>query len=246
MSTNTQQHRRPRRTARKAKISKVALGRHVIVRAALAEIDARGLAKFNLRSLAARLDVYPTAIYWYVPTKNHLLAEVAAAVFRNLMPPHCDTDWRGYLRQLFTRYRASVRRHPNVAPLVGAHLIGNLSIELDFVEGILSALTQAGLRDAALVAGYNAIIATLVGYVVQEFSPLPERGTARWQASVRQRLQGLDEHRYPQLTRHLPQLANKAFILRWQNGAEAPLGRSFKQFVELVVAGIEALAARQD
>lgn len=49
-----------------------------IVAAALEHIDAVGLAKFSLRDVARALDVYPTAVYWYVKTRDELLGRVVA------------------------------------------------------------------------------------------------------------------------------------------------------------------------
>ena len=244
MAESPTKARRPRRPARKTNASRRALDRQAVIEAALEEIDANGVDGFNLRTLAGRLGVYPTAIYWHVPSKNDILAEVVGAVFRNVAPTRTRgrQEWREYLRELFARYRDSIKRHPNVAPLVGAHLVGNLSIDFDFVEGVLAALKDAGLSGVALTSGYNTVIACLIGFVVQEFSPIPESDTAAWQSAVQQRLLGIDPGKHPVLAANLPLLANKAFILRWQNGGEAPLDRSFKAFIEQVIAGIESLS----
>jgi len=226
------------------KSRKRALGRDAIIDAALAEIDAHGVASFTLRNLADRLGVYPTAIYWYVPTKDHILAEVVGEVFRNVAPKWNGQDWRAYLEDFFARYRTSISQHPNVTPLIGAHLIGNLSIPFDFVEGVLSALTKAGLSGARLAAGYNGVIASLIGFVAQEFSPIPDHeGGDAWQAATQARLLTVDPESHPVLAANLPLLANKAFILRWQNGTVAPLDASFTLFVEQVIAGIERLVS---
>jgi TetR/AcrR family transcriptional regulator, tetracycline repressor protein len=233
--------RRSSAPTRPRKAEKPALSRDTIVAAALAQIDAGGAEAFNLRTLAQSLGVYPTAIYWHLPSKTAILAEVVAVVFRGVAPRKRGTDWRDYLRKLFHRYRESARRHPNVAPLVGAHLVGNLSIDFDFVEGVLGALSDAGLEGRRLAAGYNAVVAALIGFVIQEFSPLPEQDAGQWQAAVQQRLLGVDPAVHPVLAANLALLANKAFILRWQNGSEAPLDAAFQSFVEQVLAGIDSL-----
>lgn len=219
-----------------------ALSRTGILAAALAEIDAGGVDAFNLRNLARRLGVYPTAIYWYYPTKNHLLAEIAAVAFRGVAPRQAASDWPAALRTIFVRFRRVMKRHPNIAPLVGTQLVGNLAIDLAFAEGVLACLRTAGLRDSALVHGYNTVVASLVGFVVQEFSPMPLDGTSAWQAEIRARLAAVDGARYPVLAANLDVLANKAFILRWQNGERNPLNASFDAFVNQVIAGIGLLA----
>ncbi|WP_257386550.1 TetR/AcrR family transcriptional regulator [Tahibacter caeni] len=235
---------KPRATRRPA-ADKPALTRERVIAAALAEIDERGADAFNLRNLAERLGVYPTAVYWHVPNKNAILAEVVATVFRDVAPRRrSGEDWRDYLRKLFQRYRASMRRHPNVAPLVGAHLVGNLRIDFDFVEGVLGALADADLAGARLVAGYNAVVAALIGFVVQEFSPIPATEAQEWQSAVQQRLLTVDPQTHPVLAANLPLLANQAFVLRWQNGSEAPLDASYRSFIEQVIAGIEHLRAQ--
>jgi len=243
--SNSANKARPRRTAGKRKPPRRDLDRQSVIDAALAEIDASGAESFNLRSLARRLGVYPTAIYWYIPSKNELLAEVVGAVFRNVAPPGNDAGWRDYLRVLFNRYRDSIKQHPNVGPLVAAHLVGNLGIGFDFVEGILAALQEAGLSGSDLTAGYNAVFASLVGFVIQEFSPVPQQETRAWQTAVQRRLAGVDPAIHPTLAANLPLLSNQAFILRWQNGGEAPLNQSFELFIDQVIAGIEFLAARK-
>ena len=241
MAKSTDKAGRPRRASGRGAATKPALTRESVIAAALAQIDANGVDAFNLRTLAQSLGVYPTAVYWHVPNKNAILAEVVAVVFRDVAPPRAGADWRGYLRTLFHRYRDSVRRHPNVAPLVGAHLVGNLSIDFDFVEGVLGALADAGLGGARLAAGYNAVFASLIGFVIQEFSPIPENQAAEWQSAVQQRLLGVDPERHPVLASNLSLLANKAFVLRWQNGSEAPLDAAFEAFIEQVIAGVESL-----
>ena len=69
-----------------------------------------------------------------------------------------DADWRNYLRVLFNRYRESIQKHPNVGPLIAAHLIGNLGIGFDFVEGVLGALQEAGLSERNAHLGFLSAI----------------------------------------------------------------------------------------
>jgi TetR/AcrR family tetracycline transcriptional repressor len=198
-----------------------------IVRAALQELDDRGLAAFSIRNLANRLGVYPTAIYWHVKSRDVILAQVVAHILADVEPRRGPT-WQGYLRALFANYRAAIKKHPNVAPLVGAH--------------VLAALHGAGFAKGDLVAAYNTVIAALVGFVTQEFAPIPDDDRALWQSAVQLRLSedALDD--YPVLRENLPLLANRAFILRWDSGVQAPLDDSFERYVDVVIGGLEKLA----
>ena len=44
--------------------------------------------------------------------------------------------------------------------------------------------------------------------------------------------------------RYLPAMANKSFIVRWQNGTDAAMDSSFKAYVETAIAGMEQALAR--
>lgn len=221
------------------------LNREAVVAAALAEIDKNGLEDFSLRSVAKALGVYPTAVAWHVSSRSQLLAEVARLVQQDVLPPGFHDSWQGYLREFFQRFRAAIRRHPNAAPLIGAQLIANPTIELDFVERLLAVLAHAGLTGMHLVAAYNAVIAAAVGFTTQEFAPMPMEDTRTWQRQVRERLQSTPESRYPLLARNIKLLGNRAFTLRWQNGTEAPLDDSFEAFVDIFIAGLEHFASRR-
>jgi TetR/AcrR family tetracycline transcriptional repressor len=221
------------------------LNREVIVNAALNLIDEQGLDSFSLRTLSQKLGVYPTAIYWYVPNRNELVALVVAQVLSAIPTGRSRRNWQNRLRDLFQDYRAAVAAHPNVAPLVGVALVSNTSMSFTFVEHILDIGKRAGLADLQLVATYNTIIAALVGFVAQEFAPMPSEDAIAWQLSVQQHLLSVDRDRFPLLSANLGLLSNRAFTLRWQNGGDAPLDESYRIFVEVIIRGIEALASEQ-
>lgn len=220
------------------------LSREFLVTAALAEIDRVGLEDFSLRSLAKSLNIFPTAVVWHVTDRSHLLAEVVRLVLQDISPPGFHNSWQSYLKQVFHRFRSALRRHPNCAPLIGAQLVANSAIDFDFIERLLGALDHAGCKGERLVAAYNAVIAALVGFTTQEFARVPATGTSNWQQEVRGRLESVPESRYPMVAQNMPLLGNKAFILRWQNGTEAPLDASFEAFVEIIISGIAQFATR--
>lgn len=221
------------------------LNRETVIAAALEEIDRAGLENFSLRNLAKTLGVYPTAVAWHVPGRSQLLADVAQLVLADILPTGFHDSWQAYLRQILHRFREAIRRHPNVAPLIGTQLVANPAIDLEFIERLLSALAHAGFSGARLVAAYNAVIAAMVGFTTQEFAPVPLEETKRWQKDIRERLQAVQSSRYPLLAGNMKLLGNKAFTLRWQNGSEAPLDASFEAFVDIFIAGLERFAAER-
>lgn len=210
-----------------------------ITEAALAQIDQRGLDAWSLRDVARSLGVYPTAIYWYVAGKNQLLSEVCALAMRTVTPPRRKGRWQDWLRELFRRYRKAMRQHPNLAQLVGARLVSNSSLDASLVEGVLEALEQAGCPDDCIVDAYNTVIAAMCGFVTLELAQLPGDDVERWRDELQQRVRRISALEHPTLARHLPALANKSFILRWQGGGERPMERSFEAFVETFVGGLE-------
>ena len=235
---------RSRPRLRPAARTQAGLTRATILAAALRDIDAGGLDAFSIRRLAARLGVYPTAITWHAAGRSDLLAGVVELVFEEGIPRRFTGPWREYLRRLFASFREAIREHPNVAPLVGTQLVSNAGMDFDFVEGLLEALADAGLTGDRLVAGYNAVIAALVGFSTMEFAAEPTEGRQAWQREMSQRLRDVSPTRHPVIAANAGALANRAFILRWESGRRRPMNDAFDAFVELVIAGVEDLARR--
>lgn len=233
---------RPRTAGRPA--GGAALSKQRIAEAALAHIDAFGLGAFSMREIAAQLGVYPATVHWHVSTREALLAEVAATVMAQVTPPKDTLAWQAWIAELFHRCRAAVRQHPNVAQLLGAQLVSNGSLPTELVEGVLAALTEAGFDGEPLREAYNCVIAAMLGFLTMEFSPLPADNTQAWAEELRERVHTIRPLDHPVLARHLPQLANQAFILRWDNGTTVPLDSSFERHIQITIDGLEAFARR--
>lgn len=233
--------RKTSKTPRGKTASSANLTREIIVAAALERIDADGLDGFSIRTLAGQLSVFPTALYWYVQSRNQLLADVVALVLADVPVASTDGEWRDYVRILFKAYRACLRAHPNVAPLVGTQLVSNGSVSLHFLEGLIGVLCAAGFAGEKLVAAYNTVIASLVGFVTQEFAPVPTECTAEWRRDMQARLGKLHARSFPTLAANIKFLANRAFILRWKSGVDAPMDRSFALYTEAQIAALESL-----
>lgn len=241
MQSTSVRRRRPEAKASKGIPVSVGLTREIIFSTALEQIDKEGLGNFSLRNVAKVLGVNPTAIYWHVPGINSLLAGVVALVLRDLLPTKRKRSWQDWLRSFFHRFRESIRRHPNVAPLIGAQMVSNPSFDLDLIERILMELSHAGFSGLRLAGAYNAVIAAAVGFATQEFAPNPTVDVVIWQKTMQRRLRDVRAADYPNVAANLPCLANQAFILRWQNGVDMPLDHSFEAFVDIVIAGLEQM-----
>jgi TetR/AcrR family tetracycline transcriptional repressor len=217
------------------------LTREAVLAAALAQIDERGVEAFSVRDLARTLGVYPTALYWHVPGRNALIAGAVAQALGELAPPDPGKPWQDELRALFTRYREAVRRHPRIAPVLGAQLVSNDSMNPLLVDHILALLEAAGFAGAQLANAYNVVIAAMVGFVTLELAPRPSDDPDGWAEAHARKLHATDPAAAPTLARHLPALADKAFIVRWSSGREQPLEAGFAAWCEVIVGGLEVL-----
>jgi AcrR family transcriptional regulator len=220
--------------------SKSAIKREAIVAVALEQIDKVGVYAFSLRDVARSLDVYPATIYWHVNSKDALLADVAGAVMQEVTPPRGKSSWQVWMRDLFFRYRTAVQKHPNVAQLIGAQLVSNSSLRTDLIDGVLIALLEAGATEENLLEAYNCVISSLIGFMTMELAPMPSEEVSQWADALKERVRSISPLDHPTLARYLPKLANKAFIVRWQNGTEVPLDSSFAANVEIFIAGLES------
>jgi len=210
-----------------------------VVAAALNLIDKSGLSNFSLRDVARSLNVYPTAVYWHVKSRDELLGRVVAYATRDVAPPAATDDWKALLREMCHRYRRAIQAHPNIAPLIGSQLRANGGIRADLIDRLLSALASVGFADEQLLDAYNVVIGALVGFVSQELAALPAENAVKWAEAHRKRIATLNVMEHPTLARNLPQFANRAFIMRWSNGAEVPMDSSFDMFVDVIVLGLE-------
>lgn len=219
-----------------------AVSRERIVARALDLIDEVGLDGFSVRHVAARLGVSPASVHWHINSKNELLAEVAGLVMEGVTPPKGKRSWQEWIAELFRRCRRSLRKHPNVAALIGAQLVSNASLRTELIEGVLVALEEAGLDGENLLEGYNCVIAAMLGFVTMEFAPLPMENALMWADALRERVNSVRPLDHPALARSLRSLANRAFILRWENGSTRPMDRSFERHVHVFIAGLEAFS----
>jgi len=213
--------------------------RERIVDVALALISEKGLDGFSLRDVARSLNVYPTAIYWHIKSKNALLAEVSTLTMSRVIPARGRTTWQSWLRTLFRQYRKTMRQHPNLAQLVGARLLSNSDRNTKLVEYILDALIEAGCPDDHLVAMYNTVVASMCGFVTLELAPLPSEGASEWRTELEERVHRISALQYPTLAKHLPALANNSFILRWDDGYRRPMDASFEAYLDVIITGLE-------
>ena len=231
---------RPRKTADAA--GGAALSRESILQAALALIDRQGPQAFNIRELAQALKVFPSAIYWYVPSRNELISGAVALAMNGVADDLVTGRWQARLAALLRRYREVLRRHPRLAPLVASELIYNATFDATMLDHLVQLLEDAGFAGADLVDAYNVVFAAMCGFATMELSTAPAEDAQAWESACRAQIARVDAARQPALARHLDAMQNRAFVLRWSSGDGQPLDSGFEAWVDVIVRGVESRA----
>jgi AcrR family transcriptional regulator len=164
----------PRRTPTEAEI----------LDAALALLDAGGLAGASIRRIAAAVDAPPGAVYTYFPDRasvvqalvERLLGEVDRAA-----PGTPDEAWQDTVEAFALALRARLAAHPGVVPaLVSGPADGPNALLLR--ERLLGLLNDAGVAGESGARGAYVVMVYVLGSVVLEVAgdqvlgPLPPEG----------------------------------------------------------------------
>ena len=119
--------------------------------AALTLVDEQGLAALSMRTLAGALGTGPMTLYNYVRDRDDLDALVVEAVLAEISRPRSRGDWQHDVRAIVEATWRTVRRHPNVIPLILTRRTLH-ETTLDWVEGLLDAFLATHVHQPALTA----------------------------------------------------------------------------------------------
>ncbi|QIS10592.1 TetR/AcrR family transcriptional regulator [Nocardia arthritidis] len=176
-------------TGERKRSGKQRLSRTGILDAAQQIIDDLGVPGLTMRSLAARLDADPTAVYRHFRNKDALLAALADAALAEVIDHTAgEGEWRESLRTIADRLRSLVRRRPElVAIITGAPIT---SATLTATAAILRLLRTAGLSAADAERGFSAVLSYVLGFGMLEANPpcaadTPAEGSADEAAALR-------------------------------------------------------------
>lgn len=116
-----------------------------IVSTARALVDAEGLAAVSTRRLAAELGVSGPSLYNHFRTKDQILEAVADSVSAqvDLSMFEDGRDWRTALHDWAVSYRAALRDHPNIVPVL-ARGPGRRPAGLRLADAVFGAMVRAG------------------------------------------------------------------------------------------------------
>ncbi len=132
-----------------------------IVETARALVDTEGLAAVSTRRLAAELGVSGPSLYNHFRTKDEILEAVADSVSAqvDLSMFEDGRDWRTALHDWAVSYRAALRAHPNIVPVL-ARGPGRRPAALRLADAVYGAMVEAG---------WPAAQATSIGALMRYF-----------------------------------------------------------------------------
>ena len=218
---------RPRGNARQPRLS-----RDAILDRALAVADAEGIDAVSVRRLARDLGVTPMALYWHVDDKNALLHALGDRLLGGLdLTVDERMPWPEQLRAFVVSFTAVLRAHPSAAMLIGSLPTVASENALDATEVALDILRRAGFSPEEAAHITTQIVRTTTSMVIAELDVIPATGEP---ACTEEFLRSLPPERFPRVIE-----------------AAAPLSahedpESFDDLViELILAGVEAAAARR-
>lgn len=137
----------------------MALTKTAVVDTALELLRESGLPGMSMRTLATRLGVQPSALYWHVPSKQALLAAVAERVLATMGPVGAGRSAAEELRAVGEALRAAVTGVPDGAEIVA------LGLAAGAANPVAEVVEAAGSRHG--IAGRAPGLTTaLTGYVV--------------------------------------------------------------------------------
>ncbi|MBF8189865.1 TetR/AcrR family transcriptional regulator [Nonomuraea sp. K274] len=207
------------------------LSRERIVEAAVALLDAEGVAGFSMRALAARLKAGTMSLYEYVKSKEDVLDLALDAVMGEIDLVECDS-WRATLAGQLTQSRDVMRRHPwlpaltATRPVIGPNALARSSL-------FYAALARAGLSGPELLAAVGSLSYYVNGYVAAENTWWATVRTPAADAEARDRV-----GRY--LDEHTPELAGHAQV------NIDDFDRQFALGLDIILDGIETRLPAED
>ena len=137
----------------------MALTKTAVVASALELLRESGLPGMSMRTLATRLGVQPSALYWHVPSKQALLTAVAEQVLGRVGAVDAGSSATGELRAIGVSLRDAVTGVPDGAEIVALGLAAG-------AENPVANAVHAACARHGLVERGPGLTTALTGYVI--------------------------------------------------------------------------------
>ncbi|GGP13660.1 TetR family transcriptional regulator [Nonomuraea glycinis] len=208
-----------------------------IVERAIQIGDTEGIDAVTIRRLATDLGVTPMALYWHFKNKEQLLIGMADHLVANFAPkPADDRPWRLRLRELIEGLIHVLRAHPCARTVLEQIDKEDVPSYLAVWNEALGLTRAAGFADgeSCLISKYLLQSAIAIADAPVHFrSGHTDEEIAEIVRVKRLSLESLPADTYPHLVRMADSMVN------------LPPGLYDSFGVDLILAGIESLAARR-
>lgn len=212
------------------------LNRDAILDRALAVADAEGLDTVSLRRLARELGVTPMALYWHFDGKEALLHALGDRLLGGLdLTVDQRLPWPEQLRAFVVSLTAVLRAHPSAAALIGSLPDTASENALRAIEVALDILRRAGFSPEEATHVTRQIVRTTTSMVIAELDVSPAPGEPAADPEGKEALlRSLPPTRFPRVIEAAGPLS-----------APDDPETFYDLVIELIVAGIEVVAARR-
>jgi TetR/AcrR family tetracycline transcriptional repressor len=144
------------------------LDRATILSAAVALVDAHGLAALNMRALARELGVGTMSLYHHVPNKDAVLDGIVEVLNEEIEIPDPESGpWDERARRMARSLRAVALRHPNCVPLLVTRPFSSAAA-LRPCEAAFGVLSEVGLDPDRAIVTLRTFVAYVLGFVMME------------------------------------------------------------------------------
>ncbi|WP_018155250.1 TetR family transcriptional regulator [Demetria terragena] len=143
------------------------LQRRDVLHAARGIVREFGLGDLTMRRLAKELGVAPGAIYWHVPHKQALLAELADDLLAEVPLPDRRLRWDRQLHRLGLDLRNTLLAQRDGAELVSAGRAAMLDTS-DLGKRVVEIVESANHPQAHAHAARDALLHFVIGFTLEE------------------------------------------------------------------------------
>lgn len=201
------------------------LSKERIELSALDLIERDGLAGFSTRKLAAALRCEAMSIYYYFPSKGHLLDALVDRIISGMPPiPPADIPWRERIRIASAGWHKELTRWPGLFIYVSTHRL-NTPVCLKWLDSVIGLFMQGGLTEEDAVRCFRSFGYYLMGAGLDETA-----GYARGPSTAEPVSDEVMERDFPNVVRAGPYFRS----IEWQ--------ATFEVGLDLFLNGIERRA----
>ena len=133
----------------------------------MALVDSVGLDALSFRALGKRLGCEAMSLYYYYPSKQHLIDALVTLCLDETPIPEPGLDRREHLRQFCRNYRATAVRHASFAPVLFTHRL-NHAEGLAWLDRSLHILDDTDADDLTKATVFRVISYYVTGAALDE------------------------------------------------------------------------------